>query len=59
MLTANSQLNHKEIEANTWFCNKCQISNMVQLFLFGLGDNHDLQNIINSTPLNFLENLPS
>ena len=60
MLTANSIINLEEIAANTsWFCNKCQISNMAQLFPFGLQNNHDLQNIVNSDSLKFLENLPS
>ena len=36
MLTVNSIINPEEIAANTWFCNKCQISNMAQLFPFGL-----------------------
>ena len=57
MMTANSQLNHEEIDAKIWFCNKCQISNMAQLFQFGLENNYDLQNIMNS--LKSLENLPS
>ena len=39
MMTANS---HEEIDAKIWFCNKCQISNMAQLFLFGLENNYDL-----------------
>ena len=50
MLTANSLISPEEIAAKTWFCNKCQISNMAQLFPFGLQSNHDLQNIMNSTP---------
>ena len=59
MLTANSLISPEEIAAKTWFCNKCQISNMAQLFPFGLQNNHDLQNIMNSDSLKFLENLPS
>ena len=59
MLTANSLINPEEIAAKTWFCNKCQISNMAQLFPFGLQNNHDLQNIMNYESLKFLENLPS
>ena len=57
-MTANSQLNHEEIDAKIWFCNKCQISNMAQLFRFGLENNYDLQNIMNSDSLKSLENLP-
>ena len=59
MLTANSLINPEEIAAKAWFCNKCQISNMAQLFPFGLQNNHDLQNIMNPESLKFLENLPS
>ena len=59
MLTANSLLSPEEIAAKTWLCNKCQISNMARLFPFGLQNNHDLQNIMNSESLKFLENLPS
>ena len=59
MLTANSLISPEEIAAKTWFCNKCQISNMAQVFPFGLQSNHDLQNIMNSDSLRFLENLPS
>ena len=59
MLTANSLISPEEIAAKTWFCNKCQISNMAQLFPFGLQSIHDLQNIVNSDSLKFLENLPS
>ena len=58
MMTVNSQLIHEEIDAKIWFCNKCQISNMAKLFLSGLENNYDLQNIMNSDSLKALENLP-
>ena len=59
MMDLNSQLTDEEIETNDWFCNKCQISNMAQIFPFGLESNHDLQNIINSNSIISYENLPS
>ena len=48
MMTANCQLNQEEIDAKIWFCNNLQISNMAQLFPFGLENNYDLKNIMNS-----------
>ena len=59
MIESNSKLNDEEIESIEWLCNKCLISNMAQLFPFGLENNHELQNIVNSDSLKFLENLPS
>ena len=55
----NSSLSDDEIKAKSWFCNKCQISNMAQLFPFGFENNHDLQNILNCESLKFLDSLPS
>ena len=59
MPSLSSLLNLEEITNITWFCNKCQISNMAKVFPFGLEDNHDLQNILNSDSLKVLESLPS
>ena len=59
MMLDNSQLNEDEIETKQWLCNKCQISNMAQLFPFGLENNDEIVYIMNSDSLKYLENLPS
>ena len=48
MLFVNSQLDDDEIDVIDWFCNKCQISKLAQLFPFGLENDHNLINIMNS-----------
>ena len=59
MIDINSALTEAEIQENEWMCNKCQISNMANIFPFGLENNYDLQNILQADSLKILENLPS
>ena len=46
----------EQIESKSWFCNKCQI---FEIFRFGLEDNHDLLNILNSDSIKSLDYLLS
>ena len=55
-INCTTKENIQDIE---WLCNKCHISNMAQIFPFGLENNHDLQNLLQSDSLKTLENLPS
>ena len=59
IITKNALLNDTEINEDEWLCNKCLISNLAKIFPFGLESNYDLQNIIKTDSLNFLDNLPS
>ena len=59
MIKLNLQLTEEEIESQNWFCCKCEISNLAEIFPFGLQDNYELINILNADSLKFIANLPS
>ena len=55
----NFTLTEVEIDNKEWLCKKCEISNMAEIFPFGLETNDELQNILLNDSLRILENLPS
>ena len=59
MIELNLQLTDEEIESQNWFCCKCEISNLAEIFPFGLQDNYEIINILNADSLKFVGNLPS
>ena len=59
IIDKNLLLSEAEIYEDEWLCNKCLISNMAKIFPFGLESNFELQNIVKTDSLNFLNNLPS
>ena len=59
IINKNTLLNEVEINEDEWLCNKCLISNMANIFPFGLESNYELQNIMKSDSLRTLANLPS
>ena len=59
ILEINSLLTAKEICPSEWECNKCKIYKMATIFPFGLEDNHELLNIVNTDSIKSLDYLPS
>ena len=59
ILENNSLLTAEEICSPEWECNKCKIYKMATIFPFGLEDNHELLNIVNTDSIKSLDYLPS
>ena len=55
----NSLLTNEQIHLTEWDCNKCKISKMAIIFPFGLEDNQEMQNIVNTDSIKSLDYLPS
>ena len=59
MMEANTNLSEYEINNSTWDCSKCRIIKTSKIFPFGLEDDNDIQNIMNTDSMKLLDNLPN
>ena len=48
MMEVNTNLSEYEINNSTWDCSKCRIIKTSKFFPFGLEDDNDIQNIMNT-----------
>ena len=55
----NALLSDEEINDIKWNCNKCEILIRADLFPMGLENSYELEQIMNSDSLKYLENIPS
>ena len=55
----NSLLSDEEIDNNVWYCNKCLLVNMADIFPFGLESDQELECLMNCDSLEILDKLPS
>ena len=59
LIDHNLGISDEKILEEQWHCNKCNISNMAQIFPFGLETNTNLSNLMNTDSLEILDRLPS
>ena len=52
-------LSEFEINNSNWDCNKCMIIKTATIFPFGLEEDMDIENIMNTDSIKALDNLPS
>ena len=52
-------MNGSETHPIKWNCRNCEITNRAKIFPFGLEDNYELANIVNSDSMEILSKLPS
>ena len=55
----NFYLSEFEINNFNWICNKCRIIKTATIFPFGLEEDMDIENIMNTNSVKTLDNLSS